>query len=440
MAALKELLDTRANRYEQYKEILNRAEKAGTDLSAEDRQALGKLDTEIDTLGAEIDAKNQTEKFKSRLASFNAGAGQPAPRQTSSLAPGGDPGIQLPEAVLKMIRPKVLGGNVEDVLAFSPGSPEALRMAPEYRKNFLNYLATGEKLGMSVGVDNKGGYLAPPQVMAELIKFLDDMVFMRRLARTISIPGAVSLGAPSWDTDPSDADWTAEIPASAITEDDTARVGKRELMPHLLTKLVKMSMMLLSTNTVIGAESMLAQRMAYKFGITEERGFFTGTGAQQPLGVFVASALGIPSTRDTTASATTSFTFDNLISTLYSLKAAYQARSTWIFHRDAVQMIRKLKSGDSQYLWQPSVQAGQPDLVLNRPYMMSEYAPSTFTTGLYVAIIGDFSNYWIVDSMGLEIQRLGELFSLTNQVGLLGRKYTDGMPVLGEAFARLKLA
>ena len=71
---------------------------------------------------------------------------------------------------------------------------------------------------------------------------------------------------------------------------------------------------------------------------------------------------------------------------------------------------------------------------------MSEYAPNTFTTGLYVGIIGDFSRYWIVDSLQLQFQRLVELYAATNQVGCIGRAETDAVPVLAEAFARVKLA
>jgi HK97 family phage major capsid protein len=91
-------------------------------------------------------------------------------------------------------------------------------------------------------------------------------------------------------------------------------------------------------------------------------------------------------------------------------------------------------------VWGGGIVGGNAATIMERPYRMSEYVPSTYTTGLYVAIVGDFSFYYIADSLNLEIQRLGELFSLRNQVGLLARKETDGMPVLEEAFSRLKLA
>src|SRR5690606_2542035 len=133
-------------------------------------------------------------------------------------------------------------------------------------------------------------------------------------------------------------------------------------------------------------------------------------------------------------------TTDGLISAKYELKAQYWGRATWLFHRDAVEQIAKLKDGNGQYLWQPSVQAGQPDRLLNFPVRMSEFAPNTFTSGLYVGILGDFSWYWIADSLSFQVQRLMELYAETNQDGFIVRVETDGMPVLSEAFVRVKLA
>ena len=75
------------------------------------------------------------------------------------------------------------------------------------------------------------------------------------------------------------------------------------------------------------------------------------------------------------------------------------------------------------------------------PMNVSENAPNTFTTGLYVGILGNYERgYWIVDSMNFEIQRLDELYAATNQVGFIARRETDGAPVQEEAFVRVKLA
>jgi HK97 family phage major capsid protein len=125
---------------------------------------------------------------------------------------------------------------------------------------------------------------------------------------------------------------------------------------------------------------------------------------------------------------------------LYNVKGQYQQNGAWIFSRQAVRNTRKLKDGNGQYIWQLGL-AGTPSTVLDRPYYISEYVNSTFTTGRYVCAFGDFkAGYWIADSLGMELQQLNELFALKNQVGVVGRKETDGAPVLQEALTRLVLA
>lgn len=287
--------------------------------------------------------------------------------------------------------------------------------------------------------DVEGGYLvAPMEFVARLIIFVNNIVFIRSKATVLRVNTGASLGAPSLDADVDDADWTTEL--NTGNEDTGIKFGRRELSPHPLAKRVKISKRLLRISAM-PSDEIVMQRLAYKFGVTEEKGFMLGTGQQQPLGVFVASNDGIPTSRDvSTGNTTTAMTFDGLKETKYSVKAQYQRTGEWIFHRDGIKMLSKLKDGDGQYLWQTSVQDGEPDRLLSRPVNMSEYAPNTFTTGQYVGIFGDFSNYWIADALDMQIQRLIELYAESNQDGFIARKETDGMPVLAEAFARVKLA
>lgn len=292
---------------------------------------------------------------------------------------------------------------------------------------------------LSAGVNTEGGFLvAPEQFVTELIKAADDMVFMRGLSTTFQLERAASLGAPELTADPADADWTTELQTGSA--DGTMAFGKRALYPHPSAKRIKVSSDLLR-KSLLPAEQIVMNRFAYKFGITEEKAFLTGNGDKQPLGVFTASANGVSTARDvSTDNTTTAIGADNLRNVKYQLKSQYQANASWIFHRDAIKMISKLKDGDGQYLWQEGIRQGDPDMLLGRPVYMSEYAPNTFTTGQYVGILGDFSHYWIVDALDMQMQRLNELYAESNQVGFIARRETDGAPVLAEAFARVKLA
>lgn len=264
------------------------------------------------------------------------------------------------------------------------------------------------------------------------------MRWRRLLVRVQTLTQSASLGVASLDTDPADPSWTTEL---AIGSEDSSMVfGKRELEPKPLAKSIKISNKLLRLST-LDIEQLVRARLAYKFGVTEEAAFISGSGAGQPLGLFTASADGISTGRDiSTGNTTTSIQTDGLLEAKFGLKPQYRPRARWLFHTDAVKQIAKLKDGDGQYIWQQGIQAGAPDRLLNLPYMESQYVPNTFTAALYVGMLGDFAYYWIVDSLDMTIQRLVELYAATNQVGFIGRLECDGMPVLEEAFVRVKLA
>jgi HK97 family phage major capsid protein len=320
------------------------------------------------------------------------------------------------------------------------------RATPEYRAAFNRFLRGGSALlageelrALQAGADVDGGYLvAPEQFVLELIKTVDDQVFVRKLARTFQVPMAGSLGAPTLDSDPADADWTSELQTGS--EDSSMAFGKRNLYPHPLAKRIKVSNQLLR-QALIGPEALVIERLGYKFAVSQEKGFLTGSGVNQPLGVFTASSNGISTARDVSAgNSATAIAFDGLIEAKFTLKSQYWGNARWVFHRDAIKRITKLKDGEGQYLWSQSVRDGEPDRILGLGMVTSEWAPSTFTTGLYVGLLGDFSHYWIADALSMQIQRLNELYAETNQVGFIGRLETDGAPVLEEAFVRVKLA
>jgi HK97 family phage major capsid protein len=326
------------------------------------------------------------------------------------------------------------------------GEPEqrGARDSDEYRAAFSKLLSQGarslsdaETRALQADSDTAGGFtVAPQQFVSQLIKDIDNMVFIRQRATKFRLASSDSMGAASLAADPADADWTTEIATGS--EDSAMSFGKRELNPHPLAKRLKVSNKLL--RLVSGTDALVRDRLAYKFAVSQEKAFMTGSGSNQPLGIFTASANGVSTARDVSnGNAATAPTMDGLIAAKYSLKGQYWNRADWIFHRDVLAVVSKLKDGDGQYMWRESVREGEPDRLLGRPVMMSEYAPNTLTTGLYVGILGDFSNYWIADALDMQVQVLKELYAETNQTGYIGRLETDGMPVLAEAFARVKL-
>jgi phage major capsid protein, HK97 family len=101
--------------------------------------------------------------------------------------------------------------------------------------------------------------------------------------------------------------------------------------------------------------------------------------------------------------------------------------------------IRKLKDANGQYLWQPSIKEGTPDMILGKRIHTSSYVPQIGAGAKSVAF-GDFSYYWIADRQTRTFQRLNELFATTGQVGFIATQRVDGKLVLPEAVQVLQMA
>lgn len=316
---------------------------------------------------------------------------------------------------------------------------------PEYRSLWTRSLTEDptrfhntEYRQLSAGTATEGGYLyAPETFVQELIQNVTDATFMRQIARVFPpLMGSDSLGAPVLTDRMADAEWTSEL--GTPSTDSTLAFGKREIRPQPLTKEIVVSKTLLRKTAM--AEQVVREELARVTSEAMENAYMNGTGAQKALGMFVASDSGISTGRDVSTDNTTSSpTADGLKNAQYTLKGAYWGNAAWIFHRSTMLKLAKLKDGNGRYLLQDSLVQSEPERLLNFPVYLSEYAPSTYTTGLYVGILGDFSNYWIVDSLDMEVLQLRELYARNNKDCFLTRMMSDGAPVREEAFVRVQL-
>src|SRR5690606_40696425 len=85
--------------------------------------------------------------------------------------------------------------------------------------------------------------------------------------------------------------------------------------------------------------------------------------------------------------------FRSLLDLYHSLRRPYRARATWVLNDTTILAIRKLKDANDQYIWQPGLQAGQPDRLLGRPIAESRFMPELGADEKPIAF-GDFSYYW----------------------------------------------
>lgn len=438
MATKRELMERRATLVTQERDHLERLEKEGRALIGDDKEQYEKRAKDIGDLDDEIQGHDLRD---TKLAETRRRESELSELRTREPEKHKSTGVQFKTRLAREAYDEFRVGKhfaLKDS-DFNEHTDAQIRAYETYVKRGVRGLSTEELRALSVGSDTQAGYLRVPNIaVAGILKNVDDATPTASLASRFMVGGAESMGVVTLDADPDDADWTAELLTG--NEDSTMAFGKRELRVHPLAKRVKISNKLLQSSR-IDVASYVQGRIGYKFAITKEKAYMTGNGVQKPLGVFTASNDGIPTTRDvSTGNTAASITADGLIEAKHSIKAAYWPRLRWQFHRDAIKQIRKLKLGDGNYIWQAGINDDLPSRILETPYVVNENAPNTFTTGLYVGIIGDFSYYWIADSMDMQLQVLNELYAATNQTGYIFRSEMDGQPVLAEAFARVKLA
>lgn len=406
---IREMKEKRAALVKEARKILDFAESEKRDLSGEENTEYERMMQEVDSIGNKIEREEKLRSVEDNLENR--------------------------DGTFKNDGEKPKDGEKRE---FTPVSEEYRSAYSKFLVEGRSALSESELRAMQADSDIGGGYLvAPQQMVMELLKNVDDQVFIRQYAKVIQLKKAKSLGVITLDKDVDDFDWTAELKTGKETD---AEFGKRELNPHPLAKRVKISNTLLRM-AAMSPESIINERLAYKLAVTQEKAFMTGDGNQKPLGIFTASDKGISTGRDvSTGNTATEIKFDGLIDAKGKLKEQYQRSATtrWMFHRDAITKIRKLKDGNGQYIWTPA-NGNTPDRILETPYLTSEFAPNTFTTAKYVGAIGDLRYYWIAEALDMAMQRLVELYAETNQTGYIGRYEGDGMPVLEEAFVRVKL-
>ena len=387
--------EQRARLTKEIRDILNTYE--GKEVPAEKIEERNKLETQFDALSDKIDAEER-QLQRERMA------GEKEERK-----------IEAKEEGLENRQAKLMG---------------------EFRKLLKN--EHNEYRALQVQSPTQAGFIVAPQdFRGEIIKDLDNLLFMRQFSKMHTLENAQSLGFPKRTARASTFAWGTEI--ATASADSSLAYGKREFKPQYGSGLIKVSRPML--RNAPNADAEVRAELTYDMGVNLEQAYMTGDGVGKPLGVFTASSDGISTNRDvSTGNTTTEIKFDGLIEAKYKITEQHQRNLRWVFHRDGLKQIAKIKDGDGQYIWRENTRVGEPPTLLGYPVYMSEYAPNTFTTGLYVGLLGNFDFYYIVDSLNMEMQILQELYAATNQVGMIYRVETDGMPVVEEAFARVKLA
>lgn len=377
---INDLMQKRGEVVAQMKALNDSVEKEGRDFTGEEQAKFDAMDKDQSELKARADRMAKTQELQNSLQAVSGGEGVRASVGSRAINPVG---------------------------------------TDDYKNGFDCYARVGKSgldhsvlNALQVGTNSEGGYIVPEEFETMLIKTLIDHNEIRQYANVIttasdrSIPVESSRGT---------ATWTAE--EAAYTESDAA-FGQVILGSHKLGRIIKVSEELLQ-DAFFDVGSYLATNFGETFALAEETAFVNGDGSGKPTGIVGGSSLGV------TAAGVAAITSDELIDLYHSLSRPYRSAAVFIMNDSTAKLVRKLKDGNGQYLWQQGMQAGQPDMLLGRPVIASS-AVDAAATGKKSVVFGDLANYTIADRTNSVMQRLNELYAANGQVGFRMYKRTDG--------------
>lgn len=262
-------------------------------------------------------------------------------------------------------------------------------------------LSTEERAVLRAGVaefraqsttNSAGGYTVPTTLAGFIVKSMAmwGPMYDENICTTISTSGGEQINIPTID------DTTTAVAkhteGTALTDDNgvDVTVGQKVLNAYMFdTEFVRWSIEL-SQDSIFNWEELLGSLLGERLGRRANTELTTGDGTGDPNGIVTASTLG------KTAAAVAAITADELIDLQHSVDPAYRAspKCRFMFADQTFKIIRKLKDGQGQYLWDPGISGSPGPSLLGMPYSINQAMPAA-TTGLKSVLFGDFGKYYV---------------------------------------------
>ncbi|TPI39395.1 phage major capsid protein [Mesorhizobium sp. B3-1-9] len=278
----------------------------------------------------------------------------------------------------------------------------------EYSDAFRAHFRKGDiQASLNKGADSEGGFLAPVEWDRTITDKLVEVSPMRQIAasQTISTAGFKKL----FNLRGTSSGWVGETAARPQT--NTPTFGEMTFAPGEIYANPAATQQMLD-DAEVNLEAWLANEVETEFSYQEGLAFISGNGANKPYGLLTfvtgganaaVNPLGAIELKTTAAAA--AIDSDELLDLIYLLPSGFTQNARWIMNRTTQGVIRKLKDGDGNYLWQPSYVAGQPATIAGYPVTEMPGMPDIAASALPIAF-GDFRRgYLIVDRTGVRVLR-----------------------------------
>lgn len=288
-----------------------------------------------------------------------------------------------------------------------------------YKAGYRAFLKSGDRaLGaeelkaLQVGSDPDGGYLVPADMTGRIVTRIFETSPFRQICAVQNISTDALEGIA--DTDElDDSGWVSETGTRSETGTPTLNKWRIPVWEYYVEPRATQQLI---DDAAVDVEAWLGGKIADKLARVQNNAFAVGNGVNKPRGL---TAYTTAATADSSrtwgqmehvlSGASADFASSNPADKLFDLVGAfkdqYLQNARWVTRREVMTKVRKFKEATTNaYIWQPGLQAGQPQLLLGFPVTIAQDMPTLAANSLSMAF-GDFRGYQIVERIGLRTLR-----------------------------------
>lgn len=426
MSEVEKAVETVMTAFEEFKAAndarLSEIEKKGSaDVLTEEK--VDRINARIDQVGEPINQRLTLAESKQKALDETIGGFDTAIKSLLGRVDGIEVAVKRHAGSTNEDKAKAAETDTAYVGAFG----EYLRKAEHTSQPVLAKLM--ERKALISANDTLGGYyVAPPQMERTILKAVVEQTPLRALCQQTTI-GVSRLQIPKR---------TGVFAATRVGE-QTARsessgytTGMVEIRADEMFAKYLISVQAIE-DSAFDLENEIGNEFAEQFAVKEGQEFLTGIGTSyQCEGILVNGSV-----ESVKTGLATDISSDSLLDLFYSLKTFYTANARWGMHRLTIAKIRKLKTGEGDYIWQPGLANGIPNTINGAPYVEFPDMPQV-GAGTYPVVFGDFRRaYRIVDRVGLGVQRDPFTQADNGQIVFRARSRVGGAVQLPEAIKKL---
>lgn len=357
LAIAQRLTEARVSAREQAKTIIDAAE--GRDFTGEEQASIDRIEADMNGLesriGEIIEAEMRSRDLDARLATYSP---------TTSHTPVRDEATEL-RSFLRGETGKTYDVERRDVLKSSTGAPVPTSF---YNQLVVHMVHVGPMLELATVINTTSG-------------------------ENLQIPRTTAFSTSA-----------ITVEGAAIAESDPTFGAFVTLGAYKYSHIVQLSREMVEDEGV-DIISFLGENTGVSIGVKVNTDLTIGTGTSQPRGIALDTTLGVTGG----AAVAGAFTADNLIDLVYSVNQAYrrQPGCAWQMRDASIAAVRKLKDSQNRYLFEPSLQVGQPDNLLGFP-LYSNPDVAAVALGARSVLFGLAKKYFVRQAGAVRLDRSDE--------------------------------